>query len=311
MKRVNLSASGLLYSIGVGLLAAAMLGVPGPQLLPAAFGPAAALAQPKAIDDLKSIFGPALPADAREVAAAVAAAKAGETVTLRGYITADGLAADTATITLAEASKPAAGAPTVTVKFVDAKGAPLAGSLSGKHGLKPGAEVFITGKVDAADGKSTLSVTATSAHVPRASLPEGFFAAKPADDAKDVSETRKKGGLKAGDTVVLKGRVGGAKDPFVPGRAVFTLMGRGLNSCAENPGDSCKTPWDYCCETKADIAANSVVVQVVDDKGQVLRTDFKGRRGIKELTELVVTGKVSVADGKTVVVNVTSMAVVQ
>ena len=80
-------------------------------------------------------------------------------------------------------------------------------------------------------------------------------------------------------------------------------MGRGLKSCNENPDDHCKMPWDYCCETKADILANSVTVQIADAKGQPLRTDMKGRRGLKELSEITVVGTVTVADSKAVVVN--------
>jgi hypothetical protein len=68
-------------------------------------------------------------------------------------------------------------------------------------------------------------------------------------------------------------------------------------------------PWDYCCETKEDITANSATIQIVDAKGQVLRTDLKGRRGIKELSELVVTGKVAVAEAKALVINVSSIVV--
>jgi len=82
---------------------------------------------------------------------------------------------------------------------------------------------------------------------------------------------------------------------------------RKLKSCDEIPGDNCPKPWDYCCETKEDILANSVTVQVTDAKGQILRTDMKGRRGLKELSEMVMVGKVASADGKAVVVNATAV----
>jgi hypothetical protein len=194
-----------------------------------------------------------------------------------------------------------------TVQVVGADGKPLRAGLNGEHGLKPGAEVFVTGKVDTANGSDALVLTVVSMHVPKAPLPAGFFVEKEPENAKDVSEARKAGTIKAGDEVVLRGRVGGSKEPFVAGRAVFTLMGRALKACNENPDDKCSKPWDYCCETKQDILANAVTVQIVDPKGQVLRTDMKGRRGLKELSEMVVVGKVASADGKAVVVNATAI----
>lgn len=66
-------------------------------------------------------------------------------------------------------------------------------------------------------------------------------------------------------------------------------------------------PWDYCGDTKEEILASSVTVQVVDAKGQILRTDMKGRRGIKELSEIIVVGTVASADGKAIVVSATSI----
>jgi hypothetical protein len=198
-----------------------------------------------------------------------------------------------------------------TVQIVDANGKALRAGLNGQHGLKPGAEVFVTGKIETANGTDALVLTATSMHVSKAPLPSGFFVEKQPENAKDVSEIRKAGTLKAGDEVVLRGRVGGSKEPFVAGRAVLTLMGRGLKACNENPDDKCSKPWDYCCETKQDILANSVTVQVVDAKGQILRTDMKGRRGLKELSEMVVVGKVASADGKAVVINATAVHAAQ
>ena len=159
------------------------------------------------------------------------------------------------------------------------------------------------------NGKDSLTLSATAVHVPRSPLPVGFFTAIAPAAAVDVSARRKAGGLKVGDEVVLRGRIGGSKDPFVTGRAMFTLMGRALKPCNENPDDACSRPWDYCCETKADILANSVTVQLVDEKGQLLRTAMKGRFGLKELSEVVVTGKVTTADAKAVVITATRMFV--
>lgn len=144
-----------------------------------------------------------------------------------------------------------------------------------------------------------------------ASLPAALFVSAPSSGDRDVSEARKDAELKVGDQVVLRGRVGGSSEPFVAGRAVFTLVGRGLKACNENPGDTCARPWDYCCETAEEINANSATIQIVDEKGAIVRTDLKGANGLKELSEIVVAGVVAVADGKALVVNAKSLTVVE
>lgn len=291
--------------------------------------PTSAMAQVKSVADVKTLLKPELPAGALEITAAMKSAKLGETITVRGNVarSKDAFGKDEAVFTLVDevactGASPAAdklpetldaipASSRATVRILDAAGKTLKGSLDGKHGLKPGAEVFVTGKVEFANGTDALGFTVKSMHVPKVPLPSGFFFEKQPENAKDVSEVRKAGTLKAGDEVVLRGRIGGSKEPFVAGRAVFTLVGRGLKACNENPDDKCSMPWDYCCEPKQDIVMNSVTVQVVDAKGQTLRTDLKGRHGIKELSEIVVVGKVASADGKAVVVNATAMHTAQ
>lgn len=279
------------------------------------FGPTTAHAQAKQDDVAKGFFVPKLPGDAQELSQLVSSAKANDTVTLHGYVPhSDGFGAN-GSITLVETpatsdvkSDPPATSPKATITIEDSDGKALTG-LENKFGLKAGAEVFVTGTVQTTDGKTTVVVKAKSLHVPRSPLPAGFFAAKAPKDPAELSALRKTGGQKVGDEIVIRGRIGGSKDPFIAGRAMFSLIGRGLKACSENPGDACDTPWDYCCESKTDVVANSATIQVVDDKGLVLRTDFKGRRGLKELSEVVVIGKVASTAGKALVVNATSIVV--
>lgn len=293
------------------------------------FAPPDAMAQVKSVADVKTLLKPELPAGALEITAAMKSAKVGETITIRGNvaIAKDAFGQDEAVFTLVDEGARTGAIPAAdklpeppdaipassraTVRILDAAGTTLKGLLDGKHGFKPGAEVFVTGEVESANGTDALALTVNSMHLPKAPLPFGFFLEKEPESPKDVSEVRKAGTIKVGDEVVLCGRVGGSKEPFVGGRAVFTLMGRGLKACNENPDDKCSKPWDYCCETKAGILANSVTVQVVDAKGQVLRTDLRGRRGLRELSEIVVVGKVVSADDKSVVVNATAMHTAQ
>ena len=202
---------------------------------------------------------------------------------------------------------PAAGRARVMIAGKDGK--TLTEPLEGELGLKPGAEVFVIGTVETVGGEAGLAVRAKLIHVPRGPLLPKFFVDEEPAGAIDVSQARAAETLKIGESVSLRGRIGGSKDPFVAGRAVLTLMGRGLKPCNENPGDLCKVPWDYCCETQDSIVANSVTVQVVDEKGRPLRTDLKGRRGMKELTELVVLGTVASTKGGAVVVTAKQMHV--
>lgn len=140
-------------------------------------------------------------------------------------------------------------------------------------------------------------------------IPADFFLASAPADAADV--TAAKAAAKVGDQVSIRGRIGGTKKPFVEGRGMFTLVGEALPACSDNPDDHCKTPWDYCCETKADIAANSATIQLVDAAGAPLHADLNGQHGVKELSELIVIGTVAQADGPVFVVNATAAYIVK
>lgn len=264
--------------------------------------------------DLSAIMKPELFPDAFEVSKAIAKAKPGELIVVRGHIPAkDGFDPAMAIFTVEEAPPADAPAtkqapPSMQVRLLDAGGEPLKGSVEQQQRLKAGAEVFVLGTVRSCDGRSTLVVDAAALHVPRGGLPAGLFVKEADPAAQDVSKARKES-MKVGQSVTLRGRVGGGPNPFVDGRAMFTIVGRGLKPCNENPDDRCVTPWDYCCDSKAEIVANSVTVQVADTKGQPLRTGMKGRRGLRELSEVVVKGKVTAVSGQGVVVTAETVAV--
>jgi hypothetical protein len=134
-----------------------------------------------------------------------------------------------------------------------------------------------------------------------AALPPNLFLTSAPADAKPLEEAKQ--AAKPGDPITLRGRIGGSESPFVDGRAVFTIVGPGLKACADNPEDTCKTPWDYCCENAKDIAAHSATVQIVDAAGQPLKLSLKGQHDLKELAECTIVGKVAQADGPVLVVN--------
>jgi hypothetical protein len=145
------------------------------------------------------------------------------------------------------------------------------------------------------------------APAPRAALPAGLVLSSAPAGAKTIKEVR--AGAKDGDEVVMRGVIAGRVDPIGDNRAILTLLDPSIKTCDKMP-EGCKTPWDACCEDKEVITANSATVQVVDEKGAVLKTGLASVPGIKPLKEVVVKGKLKVSpDGKAVVVDASRLYV--
>ena len=106
--------------------------------------------------------------------------------------------------------------------------------------------------------------------------------------AADVIKVREE--AKDGDEVVLVGRIGGDENPWVDGRAAFTIVDGSLKACSVIPGDQCPKPWDYCCETDR-LPASTALIKVVDAEGSLVKANAKGLLGVTELSTVVVKGK--------------------
>ena len=91
------------------------------------------------------------------------------------------------------------------------------------------------------------------------------------------------------DEVVLIGRIGGSENPWIEGRAIFTLVDESLKSCDQIPGDNCPAPWDYCCQTD-NIPTSSALIKIVDKNGELVDTDARELLGVRELTQVIVKG---------------------
>jgi hypothetical protein len=91
------------------------------------------------------------------------------------------------------------------------------------------------------------------------------------------------------EDVVVVGRVGGSENPWTDGVAAFSIVDTSLKPCSEMEGDTCQTPWDYCCE--ADLPKATVLVKFVDESGKIVKEDARGLLNLKELQTVVVNGK--------------------
>jgi hypothetical protein len=122
---------------------------------------------------------------------------------------------------------------------------------------------------------------------PTAAASKYFLTDEPASP-KSVSEAKES--AKDGEEVTLVGRIGGSVSPFVSGRASFTIVDTSFVPCSEIEGDSCNTPWDYCCDSDR-LPGSTAVVKVVDADGKTLAMDAKKELGMAELQTVVVKGK--------------------
>jgi hypothetical protein len=140
-------------------------------------------------------------------------------------------------------------------------------------------------------GCSQAPAPAGAEHAPaasRAAASEYLLSTEP-PGARGVIEIRKQ--ANDGDEVLVVGRIGGSEKPFVQGRAAFTLVDPSMVACSERSGDSCPTPWDFCCETKEDLARATVMVKVQDAGGKTVAQDADELLGVKPLQTLIVRGR--------------------
>ena len=160
----------------------------------------------------------------------------------------------------------------------------------------------------AASGDKSSSGNAGSG-AKAAVLPADLFVKNEPADAKSVLEV--KVDAKAGDAIVISGRIGGSTDPFVAERALFTIVDKRVPICGEvTKEDTCKTPWDYCCEPADNLANHSATIQVVGADGRPLKTGLGNIAALKPTNEVVVKGKVAQKEGsKILVVNAESIFV--
>jgi hypothetical protein len=138
--------------------------------------------------------------------------------------------------------------------------------------------------------ESASSSVATPSGTP---APSGLFADRSISEGAvlaGIGEVKKS--AQAGETVKFVARVGGRAACFVPGSAVFIVADPVLEDCIQK-GDGCPKPWDYCCEPKERIRANTATVRLVDATGAPLAGSAEGLGGLAPLLTIEVLGTVS------------------
>lgn len=92
-----------------------------------------------------------------------------------------------------------------------------------------------------------------------------------------------------GAPMVLVGRIGGSANPWIEGRAAFTLMDPSV-TVVEPGGDMAdgEICMDDCCA--AERVACTTLVKFVDDEGRVVPVDSRKLLGVKESDMVVIKG---------------------
>lgn len=128
--------------------------------------------------------------------------------------------------------------------------------------------------------QATSTTPAASAAGAEFLLQEQPANAKPVADILESAED--------GVDVTILGRIGGGENPWVDGRAAFTIVDPKIEPC--HPSEGCPTPWDYCCSTDQ-LPKNRAMIKVVDAAGGTVEQDARKLLGAKELQTVVVKGK--------------------
>lgn len=148
------------------------------------------------------------------------------------------------------------------------------------------ATIVVVGLAIAGCSKNSTTTSSTSS----AAVVDGskFILASEPKGGKDVIQVRQ--AAKEGEEIVIVGRIGGSESPWVNGRAAFSIVDPSLKACSDIPGDACKTPWDYCCETDK-LPKSTALVQFVDESGSPVKSDARELLNVKELQTVVISGK--------------------
>lgn len=158
----------------------------------------------------------------------------------------------------------------------------------------------------AACGDSDTNTENTTAHnEASASAAVQGLVLKTKPDGPQTIAALKAAQPKAGDSVVLQGRIGGTGDPFVEGFSAFMLADdTAMAACDATEDDHCPKPWDYCCVKKSERSKNIITAQAAGEDGKVLAGTIAGLDGIQAGSFVVIKGTVASTDNDNLLVNI-------
>jgi len=133
----------------------------------------------------------------------------------------------------------------------------------------------------------------TAPAAPEGTFPATLFAGMPTGEPIGVGTMKPT--AKEGDRVIVVGRIGGSKDPFLTDRAMVTIVDPSVKLCGEDaPGDDhCTTPWDFCCEPRENLRKMSITVVAHAADGGPIPYTLLGQGGLKPGARVVVEGTVT------------------
>lgn len=115
-----------------------------------------------------------------------------------------------------------------------------------------------------------------------------FLLTEEPDGAVGVIEARESG--QDGEDMVLVGRIGGASNPWIEGRAAFTLLDPSMLVVDESEGmEEGQLCTGDCCA--AELKECTTLVKVVDASGELVPVDARKLLGLNESMMVVVKGK--------------------
>lgn len=114
-----------------------------------------------------------------------------------------------------------------------------------------------------------------------------FLLADEPEEALGVIEARES--AQDGASVVVVGRIGGAANPWIEGRAAFTLIDASKVMVAEGENEDGELCTGDCCA--AERAGCTTLVKVVDASGKLIAADSRQLLGLAENDTVVVRGK--------------------
>ena len=138
-------------------------------------------------------------------------------------------------------------------------------------------------------GQQTVEATSTSADsTPSIDKSKYVLSAEP-DGAVGVMIARED--FKNQDDIVLVGRIGGRKNPWIEGRSAFMLIDASMSVVADGEDtDESQVCMDDCCASLR--AECTTLVKIVDDQGKPLAIDARELLDVTENDMVVVQGKV-------------------